>query len=343
MRLLPTVALLVLSCACSTGLQGEVHHELDFEPVASELKGDGVFDVFRRDHIVADDVFFERDAFSASEVQSFLEVTPYDSKRSFLADERMANGQSFSSALVAVAKSHNLNPLVLLVTLQKEAGLVSRTVRPRGDRVDFAFGCGCPDGQNCSNAFRGLDKQLACSAERMASYDSNLVLGEPTIAGWKPGKFKRTSEGINLNPANRSTAILYTYTPWVLEGSGGNWLFWNVWRRYSTHLGYSDGLTYPFNEGYIGAACSSDLDCYFTGARCDMNSLGQGVCTQSCDRTCPDRPGAHWTTTFCIAGDDGGTCVAQCGDGGTCAPGQLCRTRSRNGEVDVTRQVCTLR
>ena len=43
-------------------------------------------------------------------------------------------------------------------------------------------------------------------------------------------------------PANHATATLYAYTPWVLVGSGGTWLAWNVTRKYERYA-ENAGLT----------------------------------------------------------------------------------------------------
>ncbi len=199
---------------------------------------------------------------SASDVQAFLENTPYD-KRTFLADHSLGGGEMLSAALVRVASEDGLNPIVLLATLQKEAGLISRTTPPSTHRIDFAFGCGRSDGQRCLEH----DKQLACAAERFAEYAADIASEGRTIAGWSVGQPRQTLEGTNIVPANVSTAALYTYTPWVLENQGGNWLFWNVWRRYSAALDYDAGLRFPFNDGFIGGSCNEDSDCHYAGGR----------------------------------------------------------------------------
>jgi hypothetical protein len=101
---------------------------------------------------------------TATSVQAFFERTPYG-RRSFLAGERVGSGELLSSALVRAATERGINPIVLLVTLQKERGLVSLTTAPTRHSIDYAFGCGCPDGGSCSTAYKGLDKQLACAAD----------------------------------------------------------------------------------------------------------------------------------------------------------------------------------
>lgn len=303
-------------------------------------------DDFDRHHLVSDRAYFDIHAITASEVQDFLENPPYDHP-SILATEVMDDGRSFSQALVSIAKAHKLNPLVLLVQVQKEASLISscstqtagcRNVPSRA-RVNFAFGCGCPDGQGCSSQFKGIDKQLECIANSLEKHQAWLLDEEKdneTLTGWRPGKAKSTLDPLSVNPANRATAVLYTYTPWVLEGSGGNWAFWRIWTKYAEEFGYDQGLDVPFSEGYIGGSCTSDSDCFFAQGECH-----QGVCVKrGCNNICPDRPGSHYATTFCVTGNDGdGMCVAQCPDD-TCGAGQTCMPRSRHNDTGSVADVC---
>ena len=340
MRCLPSIALLTALAGCEVPGADLVHDPLDYEEIeAGDGKADGVLSAFHASRVVSDDAFFHVDAMSAAEVQGFLERTPYG-RRSFLAGERLASGELLSAALIRVAREHELSPLVLLVTLQKEAGLVSASSAPSRQRVDYAFGCGCPDGRGCSSAYRGLDKQLDCAADRLRAFADDLEGGGATISGWKPGRPKRALDGVSVTPANRATAVLYTYTPWILRGTGGNWLFWNIWKRYSTHLGYARGLHPPFNEGFIGGACADDLDCFYDGGLCQG-----GTCSKACASTCPDRAGG-FATTFCVTGGDGaGHCVARCdeavSDTGTgCGDGQACVPRTRHSDASVSREVC---
>ncbi len=338
------IAILLCASAC-TVVEGEDESTgpdpLDYEELGADGKADGVLSVFYASRLVSDDAFFDSAALTAADVQRFFERTPYGT-RSFLAAERVASGELLSSALARTAAEHGINPLVLLVTLQKERGLVSRTTSPSRHSVDYAFGCGCPDGGSCSLTFKGLDKQLACAANAFRSYADDLDAGGTTIGGFKPGVSTRVLDGTRVTPANRATAMLYTYTPWIQKGFGGNWLFWNIWRRYSLGVGYQRGLSAPFNEGFIGGSCAADDDCFYQGGVCTL----EGVCSLPCTSVCPDRAGG-FATTFCVTSDvDGaGWCVAQCNASLTssgCDAGQTCESRPRHGDPTVARDVCLL-
>jgi len=70
------------------------------------------------------------------------------------------------------------------------------------------------------------------------------------------------------------------------------------------------------NVGFIGGACDASGDCDYDNGVCMPASDGweNGMCTQSCTSTCPDKAGA--AVTFCIDGDSvgeaGGMCMQKC-------------------------------
>lgn len=100
----------------------------------------------------------------------------------------------------------------------------------------------------------------------------------------------------------------------------------------------------PGSRGWIGDHCLAALDCQ-EGLRCDDATAERaGICTQACDRYCPDASGA--APTFC-ADDPGyvdGRCLRRCSpewNAPECAGGTRCEEHPRHGQPDVTRSVCT--
>lgn len=342
-RLLTPLAVLGLcfglgGCATSDDeLDGP--HPLDLEE-PDDGKADGAYSSFDPNRVVSDQAFFDTQTFSAARLQSFFANTPYG--RSFLADE-IIDGESAAVKFHRVAVQAGINPMVLVVTLQKESSIVSRTTRPSRSKLDYAFGCGCPDNQACMSQFKGFGKQIECAAERLGTYLDEIHQNGQTVAGWAPNKTKRVLDGTTVTPYNLSTAMLYTYTPWIARGTGGNWLFWNIWRRFSSFTGYQAGASFPFNEGYIGGSCNDDNDCFYSGGYCDFDG-GVGTCTLACDRVCPDRPG-QFATTFCVSVGGRGACRAQCdtglepGDG--CPASYACVPTVRHNDPSAERNVCT--
>lgn len=223
--------LCVLVAACTVGGEDEElgHDEpSDYEVDPDDGKGDGVAAVFNQHDVVGDDLFVG--TMSVADVQKFFEQTPY-ANRSWLADYTVG-GKSAAQLVVEAATAENIHPMMLLTRMQVEASLVSKTTRPSQYRIDRALGCGCPDGSGCSSAYRGFGPQLVCGAEVMRKWYDGSISGE---GQWRKGVSGRTLDPRTVTPANHATASLYAYTPWVLVGRGGNWLVWNVARKYVRH------------------------------------------------------------------------------------------------------------
>jgi len=237
-RLLPLlIALLLTTFAAACADEGpEVegayldHEEMaDFDvPTGLVNKRDiGVPATFDRHDIMSDAFFTNVDAIDADGLQRFFEQTPYGS-RSWLASAQIG-GVPASQALVTASRAAGINPIVMLARMQVESSLVARTTNP-GSAADYAFGCGCPDRQGCSTRFRGLDKQVQCAGDTLHRW---YVGSQDGTGSWRLGVAKRTLDPLTVTPSGHATASLYAYTPWVLQGRGGNWLVWNVTRKYA--------------------------------------------------------------------------------------------------------------
>ena len=140
---------------------------------------------------------------------------------------------SAAQFVVNAATAERIHPLVLVARMQVESSLVSKTTAPTQRLIDRALGCGCPDGSSCSTSYK-----RARQAARVRREDRSARWFDASVAGtgeWRKGRAKRTLDPRTVTPANHATATLYAYTPWVLVGSGGNWLVWNVTRKYVRH------------------------------------------------------------------------------------------------------------
>jgi hypothetical protein len=230
---LAVAALWFAACAGEPADPYEDHDEpSDFEPVPDD--GDGKADAlaasFDARSVMPDEFFLDIASVDAEELQRFFEQSPYGN-RSWLADERIGDVRA-ADAIVAESQAAGINPLVMVARMQVEKSLVSKSVRPATSRIDWAFGCGCPDNRACNEAYRGLDRQIRCAADTLSRWYAGSVAGDGL---WVMGIAKRTLDPQWVTPANHATASLYAYTPWVLRGSGGNWLVWNVTRKYERH------------------------------------------------------------------------------------------------------------
>ncbi len=218
--------------ACTSGDDdGALHDEpADFEIEPDDGKGDGVSATFNANEVVGDDLFVNDGSMTVAEIQAFFEDSPYNN-RSWLADYS-SNGVSAAQAISDAATLEGIHPLMLIVRMQVEASLVSKSSRPSSSRIDKALGCGCPDGAGCSASYRGFDRQLVCGAKILRTWYDGSV---DASGQWRKGSPRKTLDPRTVTPVNHATASLYAYTPWVLVGSGGNWLVWNVTRKYVRH------------------------------------------------------------------------------------------------------------
>jgi len=228
--------------ACVAGDEDEApgsDEPADYEPVTASGKADGVPLVFDQNDVVGDDLFIDDGELTVAEIQSFLEDSPYNN-RSWLADYTI-NGVSAAQAIYNAATGEGIHPMMILARMQVEASLVSKTTQPSASRLNAALGCGCPDGAACASQYRGFDKQLVCGAKILRKWYDASVAG---TGQFRVGRSTRTLDPRTVSPVNHATASLYQYTPWVSVGRGGNWLVWNVTKKYTRHA---------VSEGYIPA------------------------------------------------------------------------------------------
>ena len=235
MRLGTLTFLPILAAAC-VGPSGPPEAYVEHETLEDFVEGDaagvaGIPDSFRANRVLDDGIFTAANAVSAAQVQRFLESSPYG-RRSWLADERVGS-KSAAQAIVDGARAEGINPVVMIGRMQVEKSLIAKTSRPSSSSVDYAFGCGCPDGRACNPAYRGLQRQIACAARVLRTHYDGSVNGS---GAWRKGRARRTLDPESVTPVNHATASLYAYTPWVLRGRGGNWLVWNITRRFAAHF-----------------------------------------------------------------------------------------------------------
>jgi hypothetical protein len=206
---------------------------------------------FDQDNLIGNDVFINTDAMSASGIQSFL-----NSKGGFLKDFS-ENGRSAAQIIYDAAHGYGdgtgtingialnsstgtVSPQIILVTLQKEQGLI--TMPSRNDSsLTAAMGYGCPDGSSCNPSYAGFTKQVENGAWQLrynyeaASKDDNwrtTYYGSQTFPS-KPGYVGQTVtlDGYTATFNNAATASLYRYTPHIYNG---NYNFVNIYNSYFT-------------------------------------------------------------------------------------------------------------
>jgi hypothetical protein len=160
-----------------------------------------------------------------------------------------ASNQSAAQVIVAVAVACEVSPKVLLVTLQKEQGLVTST-SPTSTKYRIAMGYGCPDTAPCDSEYFGFFNQVY-----QAAYAFNKYTKSPDqYTAYQPGtrsiKYnpKNSCGAVNVNIRNKATSALYFYTPYVpnaaalanVTGVGDSCSSYgnrNFWRYYTDWFG----------------------------------------------------------------------------------------------------------
>jgi uncharacterized protein (TIGR03382 family) len=198
---------------------------------------------FDRNNVLDDTSMRDAMSMTAADVQKFLETTPWGT-RSVLASYT-ENGNSAAQIMVDIAQANGINPLEMLVRVEMEQSLVSKTSAP-ASTIALAFGCGCPHSPLCSDKYRGFVNQADCAAGTLRRSMDRAVTPAGTVSGWARNKAKDTEDKLSVTPANAVTAALYTYTPWVGEAGGGKAkiggvsLHWGVWNSFAEKLGYGE-------------------------------------------------------------------------------------------------------
>jgi hypothetical protein len=155
-------------------------------------------------------------------------------------------------------QASGLNPQVILVTLNKEQGLITGTFNEYTlqKALNRAMGFDCPDNTGCGNLFPGFyyqlfgnidtagNRYLGAAKSLMKSFNAPNGRG-PAING-RPAQVGETITIYNtlggftgvlqkqlVTLINKATAALYRYTPHAFNGNYNFWRFFTSWFRYT--------------------------------------------------------------------------------------------------------------
>jgi hypothetical protein len=347
------LAMLAAVLAVASVLVGVSLVQSASEQPAQALSGSS----FDAGNVISDANFYDGGSMSAAAIQSFLSAQGGTCKsNSCLSNGRfsmnarggdamcsaVAGGSSLSTAqiITQVATACGISPKVMLVTLQKEQGLVTAT-NPSAATLQKAMGYACPDtGNGCDPAYAGVGNQVYWSAWQWKRYGNPA--GTSNYFTWfNPGTHQiqynvPTSCGTKtVNVRNKATAALYYYTPYTpntaalnnLYGTGDSCSAYgnrNFWRMYSdwfgdptgaaTPIGSLDALTAGFDSvsvrGWAMDAAlntSTFVDVYVdgTGSRLTANTQRTDV-----GAAYPGRGSAHgFAATIAASAGDHMVCV----------------------------------
>lgn len=188
--------------------------------------------LFDAKNIVTDDIFTNNNSMSLAQIQDFLNAknstclknytTPslYDDNNDGRVDDGGAEAygpETMSAAQVikSAADIYKINPQVILVFLEKEQGLISRSDCPSW-RYNAAIGFGCPDNGSCSTATASFTAQIDYGVYHLRGYfDDSLTYVPYGVGNHSVAYNPNSSCGSSvLNIQNRATASLYSYTPY---------------------------------------------------------------------------------------------------------------------------------
>ncbi len=169
-------------------------------------------------------------AMSREDVQAFLSR---GSLQHYITKDAFGVKRSAADIIMQASLAFQLNPQLLLVTLQKEQSLVEDS-SPSQNQLDWAMGYAICD--DCAKSdprlqkYRGFGNQVYQAAKHFRdAYLTNLETNGTTTSGYGPG-IESIIDGTALIPQNNATAALYTYTPHL----HGNLNFMAIWSRWFT-------------------------------------------------------------------------------------------------------------
>lgn len=176
-------------------------------------------------NLLSDAEFTEWQALSVGEIQQLLEGMD-----SFLADYSVG-GESAAQVIGRISRENEVNPWLLLATLEKESSMVTREKAPPVRRLRAAMGYGYHDGGGTAGKSSNLGSQLEKGAHLLRElFDEGRTLSFPQKMKVDYGKRK-------IQVRNAATWALMKYTPHTVDTrlskvGGGNFLFRRHYERF---------------------------------------------------------------------------------------------------------------
>jgi len=200
-------------------------------------------------NLIADSAFIDIESMTVATIQSFLEsygsyLSTYSeggrSAAQIIYDASHAHGLASGTSgdgVVVDSSTGTVSPRVILVYLDKEQSLIRKTSWTQ-DGLSWALlasmGMACysgapndNNGNNCTDAYEGFTNQVEAGAWQLrVNYERSTGDYGFVNGSYYVGLTTQTVDGFNVTPANRATAAVYRYTPYVFNSG------YNVWRYY---------------------------------------------------------------------------------------------------------------
>lgn len=190
---------------------------------------------FNPENIISDSLFYDGNAMTAAEIQSFLDakigscrngkclnvlnvsVSSRDAWVSQVTGNLVCTAlqggtMRVSELIYRMQVTCGISAKAILVTLQKEQGLTTSDA-PSDWNLRAAMGASCPDTSPCDPAYSGLGPQIVQGVRQIKIYKAGRFAMQPGVnyIGYNPNS---ACGGTNLNIQNYATAALYNYTPY---------------------------------------------------------------------------------------------------------------------------------
>lgn len=196
-------------------------------------------------NVISNEYFIDKDSMTVQQIQSFL-----DSNNSYLKGFS-ENGRSAAQIIWDAAhgkyeatgtlngitvneSTGTVSPKVILVYLQKEQSLISRTTYQEWAMIaSMGYFCyagvtGDNNGNNCKDIYEGFTKQVENGAWQLR-YNYERASGTG-FSDYQVGQNFNTSDGFTVNIATRATSSVYRYTPYIYYSAYNVWnLFYNLY------------------------------------------------------------------------------------------------------------------
>jgi len=240
-------------------------------------------EAFDPGHLISDTLMFDGGAMSVAQIQSFLngkvKTCAANPERACLKDIKVTqaakpavanrctgdipakNNQTAAQVIYAASIACDVSPKVLLVTLQKEQGLIT-SKSPTALKYKIAMGYGCPDTSACDKEYFGFANQVYWAARAFQAYKNSPGSFPAYQPGTRAIKYhpNASCKTKTVTVDNVATSGLYTYTPYTpnaaalanMGGTGDKCSSYgnrNFWKYYNSWFGNSGAGDYLVTRG----------------------------------------------------------------------------------------------
>jgi hypothetical protein len=213
------LAKLAAEQAAATALETVFEPGVDSSTRTALPTGSVPRDQIDRSNVVSANNFRGGSAMTAADIQAFLDKQSGDLK-SYKGKDHFGQTKTAAQMISQECIRFNINPKIMLVTLQKEQSLLSKHASQR--QLDWALGAGKADTFTVSR-MKGFGNQIYWGAQK---FDKNA-------RDWRPGKTERVDHTDQVCD-NEGTFAQYRYTPHY----SGVTSFWTIfWRYFGDPLG----------------------------------------------------------------------------------------------------------